>query len=182
MFVHPLSFQSDSGVYVAADDGEVGVGMIVAIWLAVGKGRITLGSTDPHVQPVLDYNYLTEEFDRARLREGVRLCLKLAEYPEYKRILGERRQPADADIASDAALDRWCRRVVRTSHHVSGTAKMGPAKDNLAVVDQHGKVHGVEGLRVADASVMPDCIRANTNVTTLVIAERISEFITTGVG
>jgi choline dehydrogenase len=182
MFVHPLSFQSDSGVYVSADDGEVGVGMIVAIWLAAGQGRITLGSSDPHVQPVLDYNYLTEEFDRRRMREGVRFCLEVANGPEYRSILGERRQPNASDLVSDAALDNWCRRTVRTSHHVSGTAKMGPASDGMAVVDQYGRVRGVSGLRVADASVMPDCIRANTNLTTLVIAEQIAEFMTAGSG
>jgi choline dehydrogenase len=57
---------------------------------------------------------------------------------------------------------------------------MGPASDTMAVVDQYGKVHGLEGLRVVDASIMPDCIRANTNVTTMMIGEHISEFIQQG--
>ncbi len=177
MFLHPLSFQSEAGVYVAADDGAVGVGMIVAIWLAVGQGRIELRSADPHVQPLLDYNYLTEEFDRRRMREGVRLCLEIAAGPEYRSILRERLEPTDADMASDGALDRWELRKVRTSHHVSGTCKMGPANDGAAVVDQQGRVHGVHGLRVADASIMPDCTRANTNVTAMVIGERMADFI-----
>ena len=64
-------------------------------------------------------------------------------------------------------------RKVTTSHHVSGTCKMGPASDPLAVVDQRGRVYGIDGLRVADAAIMPDCIRANTNVTSMVIGERI---------
>jgi choline dehydrogenase len=54
---------------------------------------------------------------------------------------------------------------------------MGQASDDMTVVDQHGRVHGIEGLRVVDASIMPDCIRANTNVTTMMIGERISDFI-----
>ena len=54
---------------------------------------------------------------------------------------------------------------------------MGPASDNMAVVDQYGRVHGMEGLRVVDASIMPDCIRANTNVTTMMIGERMADFI-----
>ena len=68
-------------------------------------------------------------------------------------------------------------RNVRTSHHISSTCKMGPDSDPLAVVDQYAQVHGLEGLRVADASIMPDCIRANTNATSMVIGERVSDFI-----
>ena len=68
-------------------------------------------------------------------------------------------------------------RYTGTSHHVSCTCKMGPASDPMAVVDQHGRVYGLEGLRIADASIMPDCIRANTNATTIMIGERIADFI-----
>jgi len=64
-----------------------------------------------------------------------------------------------------------------TGHHISGTCKMGMSEDAMAVVDQYGKVHGLDNIRVADASVMPDCIRANTNVTTMMIGERISDFM-----
>ena len=71
-------------------------------------------------------------------------------------------------------------RRATTSHHSSGTCKMGPASDSMAVVDQYGRVHGIDGLRVADASIMPDCIRANTNATTMVIGERIADLIGQG--
>ena len=71
-------------------------------------------------------------------------------------------------------------REVTTSQHISCTCKMGPADDPMAVVSQYGKVHGLERLRVVDASIMPDCIRANTNVTTMMIGERIAEFIKDG--
>ena len=64
--------------------------------------------------------------------------------------------------------------------HISATCKMGPASDPASVVDQYGKVHGLRNLRVADASIMPDCIRANTNVTTMMIGERIADFIRQG--
>ena len=72
------------------------------------------------------------------------------------------------------------RRVVATSHHVSGTCKMGPDSDPAAVVDGCGRVKGVEGLRVADASIMHDCIRANTNLTTMMIAERLADLMAEG--
>ena len=64
-----------------------------------------------------------------------------------------------------------------TSQHISGTCKMGPASDSLTVVDQYCRVHGLEGLRVVDASIMPDVIRANTNATTIMIGERAADFI-----
>jgi choline dehydrogenase-like flavoprotein len=70
-----------------------------------------------------------------------------------------------------------CWQNVTTSQHISGTCKMGSALDPLAVVDQYCRVYGLEGLRVADASVMPDVIRANTNATTIMIAERVADFM-----
>ena len=88
--------------------------------------------------------------------------------------------PTDEELASDRSLDDWLMRRATTSHHSSGTCKMGPASDSMAVVDQYGRVHGIDGLRVADASIMPDCIRANTNATTMVIGERIADLIGQG--
>ena len=67
-----------------------------------------------------------------------------------------------------------------TQHHISGTCKMGPGSDSMAVVDQFSRVHGLQGLRVVDASVMPDVIRANTNATTIMIAERVADWIKEG--
>lgn len=67
-----------------------------------------------------------------------------------------------------------------TSQHISCTCNMGPTSDPMAVVDQFGRMHGLEGLRVVETSMMPDCIRANTNVTTLMIGERIADFVRQG--
>ncbi len=88
-----------------------------------------------------------------------------------------RKSPLDSDLESDETLDAWMRREVTTGHHISCTARMGPSDDDMAVVDQFGKVHGIDGLRVADASVMPDVIRANTNCTTIMIGERVADWI-----
>jgi choline dehydrogenase len=68
-------------------------------------------------------------------------------------------------------------REVSTTNHISGTCKMGPASDRYAVVSQSGNVHGVDGLRVVDASIMPDCVRANTNATSMMIGERMVDLI-----
>ena len=167
---------------VAAAIAQLGViWMRPSINLAVGSGELKLTSADPHVQPSLDYNYLQEPFDRERLREAVRLCIKLSEHDKFKGILGERTEPKDADLASDEALDDWMMRNVTTGDHISCTCKMGSASDPLAVVDQYGRVHGLEGLRVVDSSIMPDCPRANLNATIMMIGERVSDFIRQGI-
>ena len=158
----------------------IGIRITGGIQLAAGAGELRLTSTDPTVQPYLDYRYLEDGFDRERLREMVRLCIKLGEHESFKDIIEERVDPADEHLASDEALDAWLMREVTTSQHISCTCKMGPTTDPMAVVDQYGSVHGAEGLRVVDASIMPDCIRANTNVTTMMIGERISDFIREG--
>ena len=158
----------------------LGIRMTAGIQLAAGAGELRLTANDPNAQPFLDYRYLEEEVDRKRLREAVRLCVSLGERQEFSDIIQERVSPTDAELASDQALDEWLMRVVTTSQHISCTCKMGPASDPMAVVDQHGNVHGVPGLRVVDASIMPDCIRANTNVTTMMIGERVSDFIKQG--
>ncbi len=153
------------------------VEMMAGLLLPVSSGELKLTSTDPNVQPCLDYNYLADPFDRKRLREAVRLCLKLAEYSQLADVIGERTEPSDADLESDEALDRWLMREAHTYSHISCTCKMGPASDPMAVTDQSGKVHGMEGLRIVDASIMPDLVRAPINPTVLMIGERIADLI-----
>ncbi len=150
------------------------------LYLAIGKGELRLTSADPRKQPRMDYHYLEDTWDRERLREAVRKCVDLLKGPAYFGIIEERTAPLDSDLVSDQSLDDWLLRNVSSSFHISGTCKMGPDTDGGAVVDQHLNVRGVEGLRVVDASVMPDVVRANTNVTTMMIAERAADFIREG--
>jgi choline dehydrogenase len=158
----------------------LGIRMLGVLDLAMSVGELRLQSTDPTVQPFLDYRYLADEFDRQRMREMVRLGVQLAEHEDFKPIIAERIEPTEAELASDEALNEYLLREVTTGQHISGTCKMGPASDPMAVVDQYGKVHGLHNLRVVDASIMPNCIRANTNVTTMMIGERIADFIRRG--
>jgi choline dehydrogenase len=154
--------------------------MMVALLFPVGRGELQLTSPDPQTQPSLDYNYLTDPFDRQRLRAGVRLALQLAAHAEIKAFIGPRLAPEDANLGSDAALDEWLRRQVTTYSHISGTCKMGSDADPMAVVDQYGKVHGLEGLRVVDASIMPTLVRAPINPTVLMVGERMAALIRQG--
>jgi choline dehydrogenase-like flavoprotein len=110
----------------------------------------------------------------------IRLAAKLYEHESFKDIVTHRNEPSDEELADDDLLDAFAARDVTTGQHTSGTCKMGPASDPLAVVDQYGKVHGLQGLRVVDASILPDCPRANTNVTTMMIGERVADFIKAG--
>lgn len=157
-------------------EGE-GIRFTCIIELAMGAGELKLTSTDPQVQPDLNYRYLEEPWDRERLREGVRLCLKLMEHPKYQSFIEGCISPTPKDLESDDDLDQWLLRNVTTTQHISGTCKMGPDSDPMAVVDQYCRVKGLENLRVVDVSVLPDCIRANTNATTIMIAERVADWM-----
>ena len=158
----------------------IGTRILAVIDLAVSAGELRLQSGDPDIQPSLDYGYLKEEFDRTRMREAIRLAVRLGEHPDFKAITVERVEPTEEELRSDEALEEFARANATTAMHISGTCKMGPASDPMAVVDQYGKVRGLRNLRVADASIMPDCIRANTNLTTMMIGERIADFIRQG--
>ena len=153
--------------------------MYAGLYLAASKGELGLHSNDADVQPFLHYRLLDEENDRARMRNVVELAIEISRQGGMSKIFGDLVDPAPDDLKHARSLDAWLEQRVRTSHHISSTAKMGPSTDPEAVVDQHGRVHGLDGLRVADASIMPDCVRHNTNMTTIMIGERLADFIAT---
>ena len=141
------------------------------------SGEVRLVSSDPCVQPYFNYNYLSEAWDRERLRKSVRLCLDLVSSSSYSDIVEDVFNPTIDDLASEDALDQWLKRTCGSARHVSGTCKMGPQTDKKAVVDQYCRVRGVEGLRVADPSILPNVTRANTNATAMMIAERVADWL-----
>ena len=148
--------------------------------LPESAGDLTLASADPMVQPKLDYQSLVQTQDRERMREAVRTCVRIFGRQGFQEIIEERISPIETDLESDARLDEWLDRNIGVAGHSCGTCKMGPALDPAAVVDQYCRVYGLEGLRVIDASVMPEITRANTNATTIMIAERVADFIRNG--
>ena len=159
----------------AMPEGEIYLSC--SLQLAASFGELKLTSADPEVQPYFNYRYLSDPWDLQRMREGIRLCLQLLEHPAYREIIDSRRNPTDQDLASDDALDAWLLRNVGTARHMSGTCKMGPDSDPMAVVDQYCQVRGLEGLRIADTSVIPQVIRANTNATAILVGERVADWI-----
>ena len=130
---------------------------------------------DPNDQPILDYRYLTDAFDLERMRGAVRLCAEISAMPEYAPANMTRLSPQPTTfLPTTRPSDAWLMENVVTQHHSSGTCKMGPSSDPMAVVDPGCRVHGVDNLMVVDASIMPDVVRANTNATTIMIAEKIA--------
>jgi choline dehydrogenase len=145
-----------------------------------GRGRLTLRSADPHEQPQLDMQYASHPEDLRRLIDGVRLSWRIMHGPELAPYLAEVLAPTAEMIESDEALGDYIRATTSTTWHVVGTCRMGADDDQMAVVDQHGRVRGIEGLRVADASIMPDIVSCNTNLTSMMIGERMAEWMRNG--
>ena len=149
----------------------------VTLGLPDGSGYVRLASADPSVQPTFNYCYLQDPNDRRRVREGIRKAAEFLESNAYKDVCDHRLYPTGDILGDDDALDLYIRQTVGTARHVSGTCKMGPDSDPMAVLDQYCHVRGLERLRVVDVSVLPDCIRANTNATTIMIAERVADWM-----
>ena len=154
---------------------QISVGCRLELPRSVGELRLT--SPDAKVQPRLDFRFLADAWDRERLRKAVRVCVDLFRHEAFQDLIEGLVAPAGIDLGSDDSLDSWIARNVSIAGHASGTCKMGPANDGMAVVDQYCRVRGVENLRVIDASVMPTIPRANTNATAIMIAERAADFI-----
>ncbi len=138
------------------------------------RGRIDLKSDNPFEKPAIHFNYLQTEHDRRELIEGVRTARDLLHQPAFDRLRGAEISPGD-DVTSDADILAFLRNATETDYHPCATCRMG--NDEMAVVDGELKVHGIEGLRVVDASVMPQVISANLNAPTQMIAARAADFI-----
>ena len=148
-----------------------------ALELPDGSGWLRLASSDPTVQPTFSYRYFHKENDIRRMRDAVRLASRLLESDAYQNMSDGRISPTDEMLASDEALDSWIRKSIGSSRHVSGTCKIGPDSDPMAVVDQQCRVKGIKGIWVADSSVIPQVTRANTNATAIMIGERVADWV-----
>jgi predicted dehydrogenase (TIGR03970 family) len=154
-------------------DAELLVG--VGLQNPVARGRLGLDPADPSGPPTLEYRYLAEEADRRGLRAGVRLADALLGTGAFAGTATPSAELPAAVLADDGALDRWIAARVGTAVHLSGTAPLGPDSDPGAVVDQHLRVRGVAGLRVADTSVLPWVPSRGTAATAVMVGERAAE-------
>jgi choline dehydrogenase len=135
------------------------------------RGQIHLASADAREAPGLHYHYLEDPEDLRRLRDGMRLSARLVGSAPFRAIKAYRGGVSDDVMDSDARLDDHLRTVVSTSLHMASSCRMGTSRDN-SVVDQHCRVHGIDGLRVVDTSIMPTVVRRCPNATAVMIGER----------
>lgn len=145
------------------------------------RGRVTLTSADPHAAPRIENNFGAHPDDVRRLVEGVRMGLEVGARPEFDHLRAGLLSPNEDLALDDAALGAWVSRVESSGFHPSCTAKMAPEGDPMGVVDQRLRVRGFRNLFVADASVMPKCPRANIHLTSIMIGERMGEWLREGV-
>jgi choline dehydrogenase len=139
-------------------------------------GRLSLASTDSHVAPRIELNYLDDPYDTARLVEAWRVGRDLCRTDPLASLV-ECLLVDDATLGDDRALASLIRDQITTTFHPAGTAPMGAGDDDRAVVDAHGRVYGIDALRVVDASIMPTSVRSNTNLTVIMMAERIASWM-----
>jgi choline dehydrogenase len=169
-----------NSVIPGPDPGSHGFRLEVVNNLELSSGTVQLRSADPSVQPEIDLGFFRDPVDRVNLADGIARAIELGKTRPLADLLGERTLPTDDVLATPAALDAWLERSVMTGHHVSSTCRMGRADDSYAVVDPSGRVHGIAGLRVIDASVLPDSVRANIHATVLAVAEVMASRIMAG--
>src|SRR3954453_14650852 len=151
-------------------------GMTIGVTLVrvASRGSIRLWSADPTWAPVIDGGYLEEDEDVEALVEGVRRARDVLGGAGLEGIVREEGLPG-ADVRGDDALREAVRGGVESLYHPVSSCRMGT--DDLSVVDPQLRVHGIEGLRVVDASVMPTLVRGNTNAPTIMIAERAADLV-----
>lgn len=151
-----------------------GISLHVAVMHPRSRGRIGLNSPDPHDKPLIEANFLSDPADLATLVQGVQLIRKLVATESFARHLKGELVPGP-QVTSRGQIETWIRANLGTVFHPVGTCKMG--HDPLAVVDDQLRVHGLEGLRVADASIMPTLITGNTNAPAIMIGEKAADLL-----
>ena len=166
------AFFIDHGFSIPDGDGLTIAATLVDV---KSRGEITLASKDPFAAPVIDPRYLSDPADLWLLVEGCKLAREFASQPALRSVVSSEFEPG-LETQSDDEWVAYVRRMSESLYHPVGTCGMGPGDD--AVVDSQLSVNGVDGLRVADASVMPSIVNANTQAISMVIGARCADFIT----
>ncbi|WP_430397442.1 GMC family oxidoreductase [Ferrovibrio sp.] len=138
------------------------------------RGRITLRSNDPFAAPRIEPNYLADPRDVVTLRDGVRRLREIFAQPAFDDFRGAELAPGP-DVQTDAEIDAYIRQAADTVYHPVGTCKMGT--DDQAVVDAELRVRGIQGLRIADASIMPTIVSTNTHAASMMIGEKAADYV-----
>ena len=169
----PASYKQ--GVQSTLDDEP---GASIAVWQQrpESRGFVRVRSADPLEKPVIQPNYLADEMDRQVIVNGIKLARRLMHTEPISPYFVHEALPG-GDVRTDDEILDFVRGIGTTAFHLVGTCRMGPAADPGAVVDDQLRVHGIEGLRVADASIVPLMTSANTNAAALMIGEKAADMI-----
>lgn len=160
------------------DTGAHGITLHACNLRPTDMGEITLASADPMDAPLIDNRFLQTEGNIDVMREGISIAREILHSGPMAELLRDEHWPG-ADTQSKTQLDAFIRSTCETEYHPVGTCRMG--KDDMAVVDDRLRVHGIENLRVADASIMPYIISGNTNAPSMMIAEKAADLALQGV-
>jgi 5-(hydroxymethyl)furfural/furfural oxidase len=174
---------------LGARPGNLRYGYIwAAVYQSYSRGRLTIGSADPEANPEIRFRMLSDQRDLIRMRDAVRRLIDLTYHPAIRAITESVRLGRSRDLADDKGhggriaipTDQWMLEQCFDVQHAAGTCRMGAVNDRRAVVDPLCCVIGVDGLRVIDASIMPEMVRANTHLTAVMIGEHMAARIRAG--
>ena len=149
---------------------------MASLWMngPESTGSIHIKTSEPNTAPAINFNFLSAELDRQVIVESVHVTRKIMQAPAMHGIRGKELAPGP-EVQTDDEILAWVRAAAETVYHPVGTCKMG--SDPMAVVDQRLRVHGIAGLRVADASIMPTLTSGNTNAPSIMIGEQAAQLI-----
>lgn len=168
-------FLPGSGLESGLEKIRNGVTLNSACLRPRSRGSVTLSSSDPAQPPLIDPNYWAEEYDREISIEGFKIAREIMSQPALSAYIKQESLPG-RDIKTDQQIREYAMQYSKTDYHPVGTCKMGP-EGNDTVVGIDLKVHGIQGLRVADSSIMPRLVSSNTNAPTIMIAEKAADII-----
>jgi choline dehydrogenase len=153
------------------------LGVMVVSQRPGSRGRIRLETADPGAAPAIDLRFLDDPREMEILMDGVRTAWRIAHHPDILKLGQSFVVLRDAMIDNDDMVRQYVKTSLDSAYHPVGTVRMGPASDPTTVVDERGAVHGLEALFVCDASIMPGTVRANTNLTSIMIGERTADWL-----
>ncbi len=166
----PIGYDYGNHDFVKAHSFQAEAGTL----RATSRGWLRLRSADPARAPVIDPNNLQTERDRIDFRRAFKATREIFAQKAYDGLRGDEISPGK-HVQTDAEVDEYVRNNAGTVYHLCGTCKMGT--DKMAVIDAECRVHGIEGLRVVDASIMPSIVSGNLNAPTIMIAEKLADMI-----
>jgi len=177
---HRNDLQIELTSWTQRDDIPSSFALLGVLEHTYGSGSILTQSSDPLAQPVINSLFCEDDRDASRLTQSLEDCLQFTRSKPLSELISKvSSNSQEVDKLDTKELTSLVRRYAKSGYHPCGTAKMGLSTDPESVVDQHGRSHAIEGLVIADASIIPQIPRANTNLTSIMIGERIGEWIRT---